>query len=299
MPSIRFSSGQRPIDAKRRVSSSVASVPRRFGRGWLFALTITSLPLVLPDAALPLRPAAAAEALTLAAAINKAGRQRMLTQRMTLTYVQIGLDVQPDEARQRLDAAVQQFEMQLAELQGFATTADVKTALVQVDALWRPFRAIVSAAPTQAGARELIVQNEALLAASQAVVERLQAQSPNPAAHLVDVAGRQRMLSQRIGKFYMLGAWGLGSPELNAEMQKAAELFRRSLDELLGASQNTPEISQALHDVDTQWVVFERAFRLRDGQQYIPTLVAVSGEKILKDMDRITSLYEQMMTGQK
>lgn len=243
----------------------------------------------------PPAPAVAAESLALSTAINMAGRQRMLTQRMTMAYAQIGLDVQTDEARQRLEAAVQQFESQLATLQVSATTPEVKTALVQVDALWRPFRAIVTVAPTQAGARELIVQNEALLAAAQDVVLRLQAQSQTPAAHLVDLAGRQRMLSQRIGKFYMLSAWGLASPELTAQMQQAGEQFRSALDELRKAPQNTPEISADLQEVDRLWVVYERAFRLRDGQQYIPTLVAVTSEKILQQMDRITGLYEKLM----
>ena len=41
---------------------------------------------------------------------------------------------------------------------------------------------------------------------------------------------------------------------LDAESDKEVQ---RALDELLGAAQNTPEISQALHEVDTQWVVFE------------------------------------------
>lgn len=247
----------------------------------------------------PLVPAAAAEPLTLAAAINKAGRERMLTQRISKAYVQLALDVQADEAARQIADGVQLFETQLAELSAFAPTPEIRTALAQLDGLWRPFRAIVIAPPTQAGGRELITQNEALLTAAQEVVVRLQAQAPTPAAHLVDIAGRQRMLSQRISKFYMLSAWGLGSPELSAEMQRARELFHNSLDELRKAPQNTPEIAQALKDVETQWAVFERAFQLREGQQYIPSLVAVSGEKILTLMDRVTSLYEQLMGTQK
>ncbi|HMV37736.1 type IV pili methyl-accepting chemotaxis transducer N-terminal domain-containing protein [Plasticicumulans sp.] len=278
-----------------RIAPLHAAPPARKSAGPGAVLLLSLMLAPLPAAFVLPPPAVAAESLALSTAINMAGRQRMLTQRMTMAYAQIGLDVQTDEARQRLEAAVQQFESQLATLQVSATTPEVKTALVQVDALWRPFRVIVTAAPTQAGARELIVQNEALLAAAQDVVLRLQAQSQTPAAHLVDLAGRQRMLSQRIGKFYMLSAWGLASPELSAEMQKAGEQFRSALDELRKAPQNTPEISADLQEVDRLWVVYERAFRLRDGQQYIPTLVAVTSEKILQQMDRITGLYEKLM----
>ena len=42
----------------------------------------------------------------MASAINKAGRQRMLTQRIVKAYCQIGLDVRAEEARVQLDKAM-------------------------------------------------------------------------------------------------------------------------------------------------------------------------------------------------
>ena len=47
--------------------------------------------------------------------INKAGRQRMLVERIVKTYAQIGLDITPDASRRELHDAVRIFEDQLRD----------------------------------------------------------------------------------------------------------------------------------------------------------------------------------------
>ena len=72
--------------------------------------------------------AAPAETMTLNSAINKSGRQRMLSQRMTKAYCQMGLRVRGDEAQVQLNDAVKLFERQLAELKAFAPTPAIGCA---------------------------------------------------------------------------------------------------------------------------------------------------------------------------
>ena len=52
-------------------------------------------------------------------AINKSGRQRMLSQRMTKAYCRIGLNIRRDEAEKQLSDAIPLFERQLADLKAF------------------------------------------------------------------------------------------------------------------------------------------------------------------------------------
>ncbi len=58
---------------------------------------------------------AQAEITSLSSAINKSGRQRMLSQRILKTYSMIGIDVNAMTAQQQLNDAVKLFDTQLAE----------------------------------------------------------------------------------------------------------------------------------------------------------------------------------------
>ena len=53
-------------------------------------------------------------------AINKAGRQRMLSQRMSKAYLALVQQVEPGTAQQVLDRSVALFDRQLVELKAFA-----------------------------------------------------------------------------------------------------------------------------------------------------------------------------------
>ena len=66
-----------------------------------------------------LQPVAAEPIKTMGEAINQAGRQRMLTQRIVKAYCQIGQDIRYDVATQQLSGSAKLFEKQLDQLTKF------------------------------------------------------------------------------------------------------------------------------------------------------------------------------------
>ena len=58
------------------------------------------------------------------AAIDAAGRQRMLSQRIVKAYCQIGLKVVPEVSRSQLTGAVRRFDAQLVELAHYPQRGD-------------------------------------------------------------------------------------------------------------------------------------------------------------------------------
>ena len=59
---------------------------------------------------------ALAQISDLNSAINKAGRQRMLSQRMAKAYFQIGQQIEVDRSKKVLDSSMAVFDRQLVEL---------------------------------------------------------------------------------------------------------------------------------------------------------------------------------------
>lgn len=236
---------------------------------------------------------AAADSPSLNNAINVAGSQRMLTQRMLKAYSAIGIDVNAETAALELREAVARFDRQLGALSaGFAGSAAEPT-LHQVKALWLPYKALLEQPVSRANATQLLRDNDALLRACHKVVLVLEDMSGTAYGQLVNVAGRQRMLSQRMAKFYLLRAWGFDNAEVRYEIDQARNEFRGALGRLLSAPENTSIIAATLVEAEQQWNLFEHSLK-RDGENLVPLIVANTSERLLEKMNEITGLYEQL-----
>lgn len=244
-----------------------------------------------------LLPAAALADVALPEMIDQAGLQRMLTQRMIKAYAQILTDIDPVEAKKQLEDAAALFDKQLDQLARNARSEPVQTALQETGQLWREFRLVLQGPVGQESLQALLVFDVPLLNATNDVVLKLQEESGTVPARLVNTAGRQRMLSQRIAKLYMLASSGFHDTELDQQMLSARYEFEGALAYLQAAPENTREIQQGLTEVGRQWVIFRTSFQLNEEggeRKYIPFLVARAAEKILMNMDQITAQYVEL-----
>ncbi len=216
----------------------------------------------------------------------------MLTQRIVLNYVQIGLGVFPEVSRDQLTKNVALFSGQLADLKATAPSTAIVEALNSVERQWQEFRATATREVSRAGAKRLLFWNDDLLFASNKVVQLLQDLSGESFSRLVNISGRQRMLSQRMAKFYMLREWGFDTITTRDEMERARNEFAGGLAALLMAPETTEEIRKELDSVAIQWAWFENALTLTDEDSF-RLIVAESSQVILQSMEHVTILYEQ------
>lgn len=239
-------------------------------------------------------PDAGAADLTLAAAINKAGRQRMLSQRMVKAYCQKGLGVMPASSGRQLTEAMALFERQLAELKAFVSTGPARESVAQMESGWKSFKESASRPPSREGCEALSQKGEDLLASAHRLTLELQAQSSGAVGRLVNISGRQRMLSQRLAKLYMLMAWGFDNPAVQDQMESARNEFTGALATLQSAPESKGQLREELDSVALQWEWFQNALAQDSTYASYRLVVADSSESILQSMENLTQLYEQL-----
>jgi nitrate/nitrite-specific signal transduction histidine kinase len=216
--------------------------------------------LLLAGAAVAASAGAPAQTLDLAEAVNQAGRQRMLSQRMAKAWLALATPVLPERARAVLDDSAALFERQLAALRGFGGSAAVLSTLQQLEAAWADYRQRLLTTPPALGAAAALLQADGrVLALAHQATQQLEALSSRPTGRLINLAGRQRMLSQRMAKYRLAAAQPALAEEAQAQIRQARQEFLQALDEL----ERAPQATRAIHDeialARGQWVFYDLA----------------------------------------
>ena len=251
-------------------------------------LTFSSLSIAAPDAP------NASTTLSIASAINQSGRQRMLSQRIVKAYCQIHLNVKPAASKQLLQESIDQFESQLVALRGVTSTPALQQAWEEESQLWMKTRMSALSTNDHDNAKKLNEMSDALMEVANKMTRLLETQSGKKSGYWVNVAGRQRMLSQRIAKLYMLKAVGVASPEMNAALDKASAEFLSAHEGLVNGAANNPDIVAELRGAKSQWNYLSIALS-GDNAERMESMesVATTSDHIQAIMDRVTKMFER------
>jgi nitrate/nitrite-specific signal transduction histidine kinase len=229
------------------------------------------------------------EIKSLAQAVNEAGRQRMLTQRMLKDYAMIGIGNTFGDPTQDLKKVMETYDDHLLGLMAFAKDEATRKSLEEQRRLWEPIRKMLTEPPTKERADELQGKLDALLKAADKTTKLFAKQTGKKSGEIINISGRQRMLSQRMANLYMLKVWGIDDPKFKEKMAAAMKLFNDSLNRLIQSDLNTPEISKLLTRVKKNFMFFQ--IMNRSQTKFIPSLIYKKSNEILKDMNTVTGLY--------
>lgn len=223
----------------------------------------------------------------------------MLSQRLAKCYLQIGQSIDTARSKAILDSSMALFDRQLVELKVFAPTQENKIVLGKLDVVWTRYKEVlVGRPPNKDDARSIMEINEDVLAMAQEATVQLEKFSGTTVGKLVNIAGRQRMLSQRMAKFYQAINWGVAAPDAMRKLLSARDEFVNALHTLAAFPGDTQAIRDEIELGEEQWIFFDNALNnavnKTGNKKVLATNVATTSERILEVMDRVTNLYAHL-----
>ncbi|MEP6874373.1 MAG: type IV pili methyl-accepting chemotaxis transducer N-terminal domain-containing protein [Burkholderiales bacterium] len=231
-----------------------------------------------------------------AESVNRAGQLRMLSQRVVALYAlrlatpglaQAGALLA--ESGKRIDANLAALGKSLSK----PTHGDLLDAVMLP---WSSLKAGLAMTGNAARLAEVDALAERMLLQADRLVAHLETSAMMASLHVINVAGRQRMLCQRVAKQSLLATLLVGDEATAA--RREAETTRAAFDEAMiylnGLPLSTPEIAELLQATGRSWLAMTRALAHVRGATGQAELLEAS-EALLALFEQLTDRYERSM----
>jgi AmiR/NasT family two-component response regulator len=236
------------------------------------------------------------DAARLGEAVNRAGQLRMLSQRLVKLYALVAGGVRVEDSRQTLKQSAKRIDENLALLGRKLSSASFGDLLSAVQAAWASLHQALQTDPQGQALAWIDALAQDLLDQAERLTGVLEQAMLIPTLHVINTAGRQRMLSQRLAKQVLLAHW-LPGAAAQAALADAVGT-QRAFEQAWAYLQTLPLADAELH------AAFDAASQawssLLDGAQRGHTpqgqeLIAQASEALLQRLEQLTERYEHSL----
>ena len=231
-----------------------------------------------------------------AADVNRFGQLRMLSQRLVKLQAQRALRTRPAESAAQMAEAAARAETIVASLVSELPAASFGDLSAGLQRGWIELQAAVQGDATPAAVAQADAAAEQLLQQADVLTDAIESARGVPALRVVNVCGRQRMLSQRVAKHLLLAAL---PPVGQAKAQRtAAAAAQAEYDKGVAHLEALPladrDIRAALAAAASQWQALLEGGASAGTPSGRETIAAAS-EALLELFDGLTGHYERSL----
>jgi AmiR/NasT family two-component response regulator len=242
--------------------------------------------------------------------VNHAGQLRMLSQRLVVLSLFELAGVQVPLVQARLRDAIKRVDSNLAGLEKSLSKPTFGDLLGQVGLTWGRLKPALLKSPNARQIKAIDDMAEQLLQDAERLTTALENAGAMPPLQVLNIAGRQRMLSQRFAKYSLLAAMARGdfkndksgADAYSSSMQEARAAFENALQYLGEIPLTSADIRQLLGTAATSWSAMlagaAKAVNATQGgvalTQHLETLASAS-EEALTVFENLSVHYEQSL----
>lgn len=253
------------------------------------------------SAALARRGAACIAFLALVAGTSAQAQERRagdgmrlaaLVERTAKLHAQAAHGVMAERSRRGLADAVREFDLTL-RASSRAAAPEMRESYVLLALLWEEYRGLALKPPAREAVRRMADRTDEIAwVASKAAAAAQPALGPIAAK-----AARVCVLSQRVPRLLLMRRWDPRNEEVAREAASAFAELSGTLDDLLSASQNVPDLAAEVQVARTQLGFLGAASaevqRAGAGPRVLEN-IAKTGDNILEAMRRVSRRYEEL-----
>jgi len=245
-----------------------------------------------------------------ATVINISGRERMLTQKMTKEALFVVKGINSDKNIQNLKETTELFENRLQSLINGdknltipkTTDKEIMEQLTKTSALWTLLKLdinrVIEKKATKKTLESIANHNILLLNSMDEAVKMYTIKTnfykENPKlAEQINLAGRQRMLTQKMTKELLLVANDIDVNKNRKNTQETGTLFEVTLKELIENTEDKKIVKQ-LYVVTEMWSKYRTIIQVVNTSENSLNRLDKLNMPLLKEMDIAVKMYEKL-----
>ena len=247
-------------------------------------------------------------------ALNIAGKQRMLVERVAKDFVCKSLNLQKEKAIKEQATSTILFEEHLSILNTYAVNDAIKQKIALASKSWQEFKTVLEyKVMNQQNAAYVFQESDKLLKLCDDVVNAIVIQIISKKSSLdksplrkeliashTNSSGKMRMLVQRTALYYICYYQGITQKPHEQELINTVDFIQFSLKEIKNSPINDEEVNGAILGVEAEWKIFVDAFQKEQkfdfsNKSITPESIFDLSNRLVNKIDKVTLAYAKML----